>query len=82
MKRVLKRERVTEDLFGHASYIAKDNPDAAIRLLEAAEDAFGKLAAMPGVTDVGLPPPRVGGRAILAHQGLSKLPCLLSPAAQ
>ncbi len=52
MKRVLKQERVKEDLFGHASYIAKDNPDAAIRLLDAAEDAFQKLAAMPGMGPV------------------------------
>ena len=52
MKRVLRHDRVKEDLFGHASYIAKDNPDAAIRLLEAAEDAFEQLAAMPGMGPV------------------------------
>jgi toxin ParE1/3/4 len=52
MKRILKHRQATEDLLGHASYIAKDSPDAAMRLLDAAEDAFEKLAAMPGMGPV------------------------------
>jgi toxin ParE1/3/4 len=52
MKRILKHEQAKDDLLGHASYIAQDNPDAALRLLKAAEEAFGKLAEMAGVGPV------------------------------
>ena len=70
MKRVLKQERAKDDLFGHASYIAIDNPDAAIRLLDAARDAFEKLAAMPGMGPL-IPLLRVG-RAHSRVAGLSR----------
>jgi plasmid stabilization system protein ParE len=52
MKRVVKREQAKTDLLQHALYIANDNPAAARRLLAAAEDAFEKLAAMPGLGPV------------------------------
>ena len=48
-RRIIKRERAKDDLLQHALFIAKDPPDAAVRFLRAADDAFEKLAAFPGM---------------------------------
>ena len=41
--------RAELDLQTAAEYIAQDNLDAAVRFINAAEDAFRKLAEMPGM---------------------------------
>jgi plasmid stabilization system protein ParE len=47
--RVIRPAIVDEDLAGLAQHIARDNVEAALRFLEAAELAFQKLAEMPGM---------------------------------
>ena len=47
--RSLVQQLAHRDLAEHADYIAKDNPDAALRFLEAAEAAFTCLAALPAI---------------------------------
>lgn len=42
-----KSDLARQDLAEQAEYIRRDNPRAALRFLEAAEEAFQKLAAMP-----------------------------------
>ena len=49
MPSVRKSPKARRDLAEIAAYIAFDNPSAADRFLIAAEDAFDKLARMPGM---------------------------------
>ena len=46
--RVERTFQVEPDLYEIATYIGADNPDAAMRFLDAAEKEFKSLAAMPG----------------------------------
>ena len=46
---VERRRRVDADLYDIAIHIAHDNPTAALQFLEAAEQTFRDLAAMPGM---------------------------------
>lgn len=48
-RRILKRDRVIDDLVEQAWYISQNNAEAAERFLIAAEESFAKLAAMPGL---------------------------------
>jgi len=48
-RRVIRPAIVDEDLAALAQHIARDNVEAALRFLEAAELAFQKLAEMPGI---------------------------------
>src|SRR5690242_1021016 len=53
MARIInRREEAQTDLYNHATYIARDNLPAAERFLEAAEEAFERLAEMPGMGSV------------------------------
>jgi toxin ParE1/3/4 len=45
--RILRTEAALRDLNEQAKFIQRDSPDAAIRFLRAAEEAFDRLAAMP-----------------------------------
>ncbi len=47
--RVVRHPRALEDISEQARYIADDNPAAAERFVEAAEQAFAMLADMPGM---------------------------------
>ena len=47
--KVRKRPAARRDLVEIGRYIAADNLPAALRFLEAAEEDFAKLAAMPGM---------------------------------
>ncbi len=47
--RVTRKPAARLDLLQHFVYIGERNLDAAKRFLQAAEDAFEKLAAMPGM---------------------------------
>lgn len=47
IKRIIRRERVREDLISHFVYIGHDNLDAAERFLDHAEKAFQRLADLP-----------------------------------
>lgn len=47
MPRVVVRPRADHDLFEIASYIARDDPAAADRLIDATEDKFRLLATSP-----------------------------------
>ena len=47
--RITIRRRADRDLDGHAEYIARHNPQAAIRFYQAAESTFQKLRDMPGL---------------------------------
>lgn len=47
--RVVQRPSVREDLLEHYVFIGRDNPGAAERFLQAAEETFEKLAEMPNV---------------------------------
>lgn len=50
MKRsVRKTPKALHDLAELSQFIARDNLDAALRFLDAADDACEKLAAMPGM---------------------------------
>jgi plasmid stabilization system protein ParE len=40
---------VEDELWGIWKFIAKDNPEAATRVVEAAYETFGSLAATPGL---------------------------------
>jgi plasmid stabilization system protein ParE len=44
---VIKRPQVTRDLAEQAVFIGRDNPEAANRFLNAAEEAFAQLAGLP-----------------------------------
>jgi toxin ParE1/3/4 len=46
---VQKMKQAHADLIEIADYIAADNPEAAERFLDAAEEAFAQLAAMPSI---------------------------------
>jgi toxin ParE1/3/4 len=46
---VQKMQQAHADLLEIADYIAADNPEAAERFLDAAEEAFAHLAAMPSI---------------------------------
>jgi toxin ParE1/3/4 len=46
---VTKKPRAKADLLEHYVFIAEENLEAADQFLEAAEAAFRKLAAMPGM---------------------------------
>ena len=46
---VQKMQQAHADLLEIADYIAADNPEAAERFLDAAEEAFTRLAAMPSI---------------------------------
>jgi toxin ParE1/3/4 len=49
-KYLLFREALAEvDLLDHLDYIADDNPDAALRFVEAIEKACERLAEMPNI---------------------------------
>jgi toxin ParE1/3/4 len=49
-KRLIFRESLAEvDLLDHLDYIADDNPDAALRFVEAVEKACERLAEMPNI---------------------------------
>jgi toxin ParE1/3/4 len=61
-RRIIRPAIVDEDLAGLAQHIARDNVEAALRFLEAAELAFQKLAEMPGMAGVWESPnPRLAG---------------------
>jgi len=45
--RIIRRDRALRDLDDLATFIQRDNPQAAIRFLEAAEESFRLLARMP-----------------------------------
>jgi toxin ParE1/3/4 len=45
----LVKARARADLKRHWRYIARDNPEAADRLLDAAEETFELLARSPGI---------------------------------
>jgi toxin ParE1/3/4 len=44
---VLRTDAALHDLDGQAAFIQKDNPNAAIRFLAAADATFQRLASMP-----------------------------------
>lgn len=49
MKRHVERsQRAVDDLLDHYEYIYRDNPAAAERLLDAAEEVFLRLGDVPG----------------------------------
>jgi toxin ParE1/3/4 len=53
VKRCIVRSGLAEvDLLEHLDYIADDNPDAALRFIEAVEKAFKRLAEMPEIGSV------------------------------
>jgi toxin ParE1/3/4 len=61
-RKIIRPQIVDEDLAGLAQYIARDNAEAALRFLEAAELAFQKLAEMPGMAGLWESPnPRLAG---------------------
>ena len=61
-RQVIRPAIVDEDLAGLAQHIARDNVEAALRFLEAAELAFQKLAEMPGMAGLWESPnPRLAG---------------------
>lgn len=45
--RVERTDRSVSDIIEHALFIAREQPDAARRFVDAAEEAIGKLATMP-----------------------------------
>ena len=47
LKAVTKRRRAEEDVLEQALYIARDNPDAAVRYLEAVDAALRSLGRTP-----------------------------------
>jgi toxin ParE1/3/4 len=47
--RVERTDRSVTDIIEHALFIAREQPDAARRFIDAAEDAIAKLALMPGM---------------------------------
>ena len=69
-KPVVKRSLVEEDVLVQAFYIARDNPEAAERYLDAVEEAFRALGQTPGL---GGPyrNPRLKGLRRLILQGFS-----------
>ncbi|HEY9419843.1 MAG TPA: type II toxin-antitoxin system RelE/ParE family toxin [Thermoanaerobaculia bacterium] len=46
-RRLVVRPAARNDLDEQARYIAQDNVDAALRFLEAAEEAFDRLRSLP-----------------------------------
>ena len=46
-RKIIKRERVIDDLVEQAWYISQDNLEAAERFLVAAEKSFSRLAELP-----------------------------------
>jgi toxin ParE1/3/4 len=46
-RRVERTDRSVTDVIEHALFIAREQPDAARRFVDAAEDAIAKLAIMP-----------------------------------
>lgn len=49
MKRIIKRALAYLDLDECAEFIGRDNPRAALRFLEAADEEIERLAKMPGM---------------------------------
>jgi toxin ParE1/3/4 len=49
LNRVERTDRSVVDIINHALWIARTQPDAARRFVQATEDAITKLAAMPGM---------------------------------
>ena len=47
--RILVRQAAKSDLLRHAAYIAKNNPPAAIRFLDAAKQTVEQLAGLPSL---------------------------------
>jgi len=61
-RRIIRPAIVDEDLAGLAQHIARDNVEAALRFLQAAELAFQKLSEMPGMAGLWESPnPRLAG---------------------
>jgi toxin ParE1/3/4 len=59
---VVKRPRAEQDLLDHFVYVGQRNPQAAERLLAAAEAAFAQLARFPGLGRAWKSPsPRLAG---------------------
>lgn len=52
MKRLIKRAAAQGDLDAQATFIGEDSPHAAIRFLEAADQACALLASMPELGSV------------------------------
>jgi toxin ParE1/3/4 len=48
-RRIVTHEQALRDLANRAEYIRRHNPRAALRFLDAAEAAFRRLAATPGM---------------------------------
>jgi toxin ParE1/3/4 len=51
-KRVVRTGLAEVDLLEHLDYISVDNPDAALRLIEAVEQAFERLSEMPEIGSI------------------------------
>jgi plasmid stabilization system protein ParE len=51
-KRVVRSGPAEVDLLEHLDYIGVDNPDAALRFIEAVEQAFERLSEMPEIGSV------------------------------
>src|ERR1043166_8535390 len=49
--KLIKRPQVSQDIRALALHIARDNLDAALRFIEAAEKTVDKLAELPGFGD-------------------------------
>ena len=50
MKKRIYRERLAEqDLLDHIDYLTQERPEAAIRFIDAVEQAFDRLAEMPEI---------------------------------
>lgn len=67
----IQRLRTLErDLNAAVDYIGERNPDAGLRFLAAAEDAFERLAAMPGMGGLWESPnPRLAGLRVWPIRG-------------
>lgn len=48
-RKIIRTPQSRRDLVEAAEYISRDNPGAALRLLDAVEEEFRKLAEMPGM---------------------------------
>jgi toxin ParE1/3/4 len=63
MRRVVRKTpRAEQDLLDHYTYIGERNPRAADRFLQAAKEAFARLARLPGMGRAWeSPSPRLAG---------------------
>lgn len=48
-RKIIRHDAARRDLLDEAYYIAEDNLDASDRFLQATEDAFRRLADLPGI---------------------------------